>query len=118
MDPNHVEEADPTLKFTVDPIEPDSHDRLAKLRNQQDRQALVNLLVRQVTSLLQRTKLHVTVKCQAIHAKNSRHMLLGECRPCSHHHHHHQPGYPLDIIDFWNPTMLIVGSRGIGKLKG
>jgi hypothetical protein len=62
----------------VDPVEPDSHDRLAKLRNQQDRQALVNLLVRQVTSLLQRTKLHVAVKCQAIHAKNSRHMLLGD----------------------------------------
>lgn len=80
MDPEYVEEADPSLKFTVDPVEPDSHDRLAKLRNQQDRQALVNLLVRQTTSLLQRTKLHVTVKCQAIHAKNSRHMLLGECR--------------------------------------
>ena len=101
----------------MDPVEPDSHDRLAKLRNQQDRQALVNLLVRQTTSLLQRTKLHVTVRCQAIHAKNSRHMLLGEC--CvSHYHQLHQLGYPLDIIDYLNPTMLIVGSRGIGKLKG
>lgn len=79
MDPYFVQQVDPSLTFAVDPIEPASHDRLAKLRNQQDRQALVNLIVRQVTSLLQRTKLHVTVRCQAIHAKNSRHMLLGEC---------------------------------------
>ena len=35
------------------------------------------ILVRQATSLLQRTALHVTVACQAWHAKNARHMLLG-----------------------------------------
>jgi hypothetical protein len=37
------------------------------------------LLTKQVTSLLQRTKLHITVTCQFLHAKNARHMLLGRC---------------------------------------
>jgi hypothetical protein len=35
------------------------------------------LLTKQVTSLLQRTKLNITVTCQFLHAKNARHMLLG-----------------------------------------
>lgn len=42
------------------------------------RQALAYILVRQAISLLQRTRLHVTVSCQAWHAKNRKHMLLGE----------------------------------------
>lgn len=63
------------------------------------RQALASLLVRQATSLLQRTKLNVTVTCQAMHAKNARRLFL-------------------DIIDLLEPTMVIVGSRGLGKLKG
>ena len=25
---------------------------------------------------------------------------------------------PLDIVDYYEPTMLIVGSRGLGRLKG
>jgi len=41
----------------------------------------------------------VTVSCQAWHAKNSRHMLL-------------------DVVDHVEPTMLIVGSRGLGQLNG
>lgn len=52
-------------------------DRVAKLRNQQERQTLVALLSKDVTGLLQRTRLQVSVTCQAWHAKNSRHMLLG-----------------------------------------
>ncbi|KAH8104631.1 hypothetical protein BXZ70DRAFT_998629 [Cristinia sonorae] len=83
----------------VDPLLPNPADRAAKLRSQQERQALAYILVRQATSLLQRTRLHVTIACQAWHAKNSRHMLL-------------------DIVDYVEPTMLIVGSRGIGNLKG
>lgn len=51
------------------------------------------------TSLLQRTKLHVKVTCQAVHAKNSRHMLI-------------------DCIDFLKPNLVIVGSRGLTSLKG
>ncbi|KAK4688379.1 hypothetical protein P7C73_g1733, partial [Tremellales sp. Uapishka_1] len=53
----------------------------------------------QVTGLLQRTTLQITVTCQTLHAKNARYMLL-------------------DLIDFLEPTMVIVGSRGLGKLKG
>ncbi|KAJ3485254.1 hypothetical protein NLI96_g5095 [Meripilus lineatus] len=83
----------------VDPLIPNPADRTAKLRAQQERQALAYILVRQATSLLQRTRLHVTIACQAWHAKNSRHMLL-------------------DIVDYVEPTMLIVGSRGLGNLKG
>ncbi|KZT60098.1 adenine nucleotide alpha hydrolases-like protein [Calocera cornea HHB12733] len=80
-------------------VDADTTDRVAKLRNQQERSTLAYLLVRQATSLLQRTRLHVAVSCQAWHARNSRHMLL-------------------DLIDFYEPTMVIVGSRGLGQLKG
>ncbi|KIJ54275.1 hypothetical protein M422DRAFT_153729 [Sphaerobolus stellatus SS14] len=83
----------------LDPPEGQTANRVVKLRNQQERQTLAYLLVRQVTSLLQRTRLNVTVVCQAWHAKNSRHRLL-------------------DVIDYIEPTMLIVGSRGLGKIKG
>ncbi|KIN97697.1 hypothetical protein M404DRAFT_1005869 [Pisolithus tinctorius Marx 270] len=83
----------------VDPILPNSTDRATKLRSQQERQGLAYILVRQATSLLQRTRLNVTVSCQAWHAKNARHMLL-------------------DVVDYNEPTMLIVGSRGLGQLRG
>ncbi|KAH8114573.1 hypothetical protein DFH11DRAFT_1855831 [Phellopilus nigrolimitatus] len=83
----------------IDPPHPNPADRVSKVRNQQERQTLAYILLRQVIGLLQRTKLHVTVACQAWHAKNSRHMLL-------------------DIVDHLEPSMLIVGSRGLGQLKG
>ncbi|KZV91228.1 adenine nucleotide alpha hydrolases-like protein [Exidia glandulosa HHB12029] len=74
-------------------------DRVLKLRNQQERQTLAFLLAKMATGLLQRTRLQVAITCQAWHAKNSRHMLL-------------------DIVDYYEPIMLIVGSRGVGQLKG
>ncbi|KAG6875421.1 hypothetical protein C0992_003934 [Termitomyces sp. T32_za158] len=83
----------------VDPPAPNASDRTAKLRSQQERQGLAYILVRQATSLLQRTKLNVQVACQAWHAKNARHMLL-------------------DIVDYNEPEIVIVGSRGLGQLKG
>ncbi|KAF8650141.1 hypothetical protein AX16_005376 [Volvariella volvacea WC 439] len=83
----------------IDPPIPNAADRANKLRSQQERQGLAYILVRQATSLLQRTKLNVIVSCQAWHAKNARHMLL-------------------DIVDYVEPVMLIVGSRGLGQLKG
>lgn len=52
-----------------------------------------------MTGLLERTRLNITVTCQAMHAKNARYMLL-------------------DLIDFLEPTLVIVGSRGLGQLKG
>jgi len=83
----------------VDPPIPNTADRAVKIRSQQERQGLAYILVRQVTGLLQRTRLNVTIACQAWHAKNSRHMLL-------------------DIVDHIEPTMMIVGSRGLGQLNG
>ncbi|KAH9854693.1 hypothetical protein C2E23DRAFT_817594 [Lenzites betulinus] len=83
----------------IDPQIPNPADRATKLRAQQERQALAYILVRQATGLLQRTQLNVSIQCQAWHAKNSRHMLL-------------------DIVDYYEPVMLIVGSRGLGNLKG
>ncbi|KAJ3573205.1 hypothetical protein NP233_g2581 [Leucocoprinus birnbaumii] len=82
----------------IDPEIPNPNDRTTKLRSQQERQGLAYILVRQVLSFLQRTRLNVTVSCQAWHAKNARHMLL-------------------DIVDYTNPQMLIVGSRGLGQLN-
>lgn len=52
------------------------------------RQGLAYILIRQATSLLQRTKLNVTVTCQAWHAKHARHMLLGERRVRIMEYHH------------------------------
>ncbi|TFY67872.1 hypothetical protein EVJ58_g1353 [Rhodofomes roseus] len=63
----------------IDPPVPNQADRAAKLRAQQERQALAYIL--------------------AWHAKNRKHMIL-------------------DIVDYVEPTMLIVGSRGLGHLKG
>ncbi|KAI0030423.1 hypothetical protein K488DRAFT_54240 [Vararia minispora EC-137] len=83
----------------IDPPVPNAADRAAKLRSQQERQGMAYILCRQATSLLQRTRLNTTVKCEAWHAKNARHMVL-------------------DIVDHVEPVMLIVGSRGLGQLKG
>jgi nucleotide-binding universal stress UspA family protein len=83
----------------VDPKSWSSKDQQTKLKVQKERQTIASLLVRQVTSLLSRTRLNVTVTCQALHAKNARYMLL-------------------DLIDFLEPTLVIVGSRGLGQLKG
>lgn len=83
----------------VDPKNWSDSDRAQKIKIQKERQTTTLVLVRQVTSLLQRTRLNITVTCQFLHAKNARHMLL-------------------DLIDFLEPTMVIVGSRGLGQLKG
>jgi len=64
----------------VDPKNANEQDRVTKLRVQKERQTIALQLVRQVTGLLQRTRLNVTVTCQAIHSKNARHMLLGKFR--------------------------------------
>lgn len=83
----------------VDPPSITAGERATKLRSQQERQGLAYILCRQATSLLQRTRLNVTISCEAWHAKNARHMIL-------------------DIVDYIEPLMLIVGSRGVTQLKG
>lgn len=67
--------------------------------NRKIRGDMAVLLCHQAFVLLQRTCLNVKVSCQALHATNARHMLL-------------------DLIDFYSPTMVIVGSRGIDKIRG
>lgn len=71
----------------------------ARTQHQKIRADEARILVAQCTRLLERTRLSVKVVTQALHAKNARHMLL-------------------DLIDFFEPTMVIVGSRGLSSLKG
>ncbi|GAA5986757.1 hypothetical protein JCM10908_000883 [Rhodotorula pacifica] len=71
----------------------------SKITNQRERQAAALALARQTTTLLERTRLNVRIYCQAIHAKVPRHMLI-------------------DMIDYLEPTLVLVGSRGLTKLKG
>ncbi|TNY19746.1 hypothetical protein DMC30DRAFT_417621, partial [Rhodotorula diobovata] len=80
----------------------DSDDPAAKhnkMANQRERQAAALQLARGATALLERTRLNVRVVCQAIHAKVPRHMLV-------------------DMIDYLEPTLVLVGSRGLTRLKG
>ncbi|KAH9080476.1 hypothetical protein EDB83DRAFT_2539774 [Lactarius deliciosus] len=87
------------IKPTVDPPSAAAGERATKLRSQQERQGLAYILCRQATSVLQRTRLNVSISCEAWHAKNARHMIL-------------------DVVDYMEPLMLIVGSRGVNQLKG
>ncbi|CAE6393323.1 unnamed protein product [Rhizoctonia solani] len=87
------------VQETESKLDEATNDKSQKIKNQQERHTLTYLLCRQVTGLLQRTRLNVRVFCQAIHSKNSRRMLL-------------------DLIDYTEPTMAIVGSRGLNALKG
>ena len=83
---------------------------------QRERQGTASALARQVTSLLQRTVLNVSVTCQAIHSKNARHMLLGKSVEWANDTE--TDASLTDLIDYLEPTMVIVGSRGLGKLQG
>lgn len=81
---------------------PDDHHLFELNRSaarQRMRQDMAVLLAHQAFVLLQRTQLAVRVSCQAVHARNARHMLLS-------------------LIDFYSPTMVIVGSRGIETIRG
>lgn len=80
-------------------VDTEDGNKQAKLTNQRERQAAALQLARQATGLLERTRLNVRVVCQAIHAKVPRHMLV-------------------DMIDYLEPTLVLVGSRGLTKLKG
>lgn len=83
----------------LDALDPKHEEVSARMEHQRIRQAMASVLAKQATHLLERTRLEVKISCQAIHAKNARHMLL-------------------DLIDFYEPTMVVVGSRGLGSLRG
>lgn len=85
------------VKF--DEMDRKSDTTAARSEHQSIRASQARRLVGQCTRLLERTNLSVRISCQALHAKNARHMLL-------------------DLIDFFEPTMVIVGSRGLSSLKG
>ncbi|KAK0569947.1 hypothetical protein OC861_000397 [Tilletia horrida] len=83
----------------LDAVDHVFEDKQTRMSHQKIRQDMALVLARQATNLLQRTRLGVKVVCQALHATNSRRMLI-------------------DLTDYFSPTLLIVGSRGIGSLKG
>lgn len=74
-------------------------DKALRQEHQHIRQSMAVILARRAVAVLQRTRLAVQVSCQALHARNSRHMFI-------------------DMIDFFEPTMCVVGSRGLGSLRG
>lgn len=80
-------------------VDSDDASGQSKIANQRERQAAALQLARRATALLERTRLNVRILCQAIHAKVPRHMLV-------------------DMIDYLEPTLVLVGSRGLTKLKG
>lgn len=83
----------------LDATDPKHEDKKAHQEHQRIRQSMAVILARRAVAVLQRTRLAVRVSCQALHARNSRHMFI-------------------DMIDFFEPTMCVVGSRGLGSLKG
>ncbi|BGP47130.1 hypothetical protein JCM10450v2_002982 [Rhodotorula kratochvilovae] len=80
-------------------LDADDNQKQSKIANQRERQAAALQLARSATALLERTRLNVRVVCQAIHAKVPRHMLV-------------------DMIDYLEPTLVLVGSRGLTRIKG
>ncbi|PWN37903.1 uncharacterized protein FA14DRAFT_20646 [Meira miltonrushii] len=83
----------------LDATDSKHEDKKAHQEHQRIRQSMAVILARRAVAVLQRTRLAVRVSCQALHARNSRHMFI-------------------DMIDFFEPTMCVVGSRGLGSLKG
>lgn len=90
------------------------------------------VLARQATALLQRTRLGVKISCQALHSKNARHMLLDVSSSMMFRRSRLFPSSrnslsifaslsafsTSQMIDFFAPTLVIVGSRGLSALKG
>lgn len=83
----------------LDSLQSQFEDPTRRHALQRVRSDMAILLANQAFVLLQRTVLGVKVSCQAVHAHNAKHMLL-------------------DLLDFYSPTMLIVGSRGIEAIRG
>ncbi|SGY80290.1 BQ5605_C008g05349 [Microbotryum silenes-dioicae] len=86
-------------KFDPESTNLSSSEKKAKIINQRERQASCLAISRQATALLEKTSLNVSIYCQAIHAKVPRHLLV-------------------DLIDYVEPTMVIIGTRGLSKIKG
>ncbi|ODV91628.1 hypothetical protein CANCADRAFT_73695 [Tortispora caseinolytica NRRL Y-17796] len=79
--------------------EPDSVSDDASSAMESERLASIETITQQAVSLLKRTKLQVNCVLEVLHCKNPKHVLT-------------------EIIDYLDPTMVIVGSRGRSALKG
>jgi nucleotide-binding universal stress UspA family protein len=66
---------------------------------EQERYRAVQDITDRVSKLLRKTKLQVKVVIEVIHCKSPKHLIT-------------------EIIDFLNPTLVILGSRGRSALKG
>ncbi|KFY10086.1 hypothetical protein V492_05207 [Pseudogymnoascus sp. VKM F-4246] len=68
-------------------------------RAEQERHRAVENITERVSKLLRKTKLQVRVVIEVIHCKSPKHLIC-------------------EVIDYFNPTLVILGSRGRSALKG
>lgn len=68
-------------------------------KGEADRQSAIERIKQNCLRLLRKTKLEVRVAIEVIHCKNPKHLIL-------------------EAIDALEPTLVILGSRGMGSLKG
>jgi len=68
-------------------------------RAEQERNRAVDDITNRVSRLLRKTRLQVRVVIEVIHCKSPKHLIT-------------------EVIDFINPTLVILGSRGRSALKG
>ncbi|RYO85421.1 hypothetical protein DL766_006506 [Monosporascus sp. MC13-8B] len=70
-----------------------------KNRLEEERERAVQEITEKVSRLLRKTQLQVRVIVEVIHCKNPKHLIT-------------------EVIDYVNPTLVILGSRGRSALKG
>ncbi|OAF62963.1 hypothetical protein VC83_00076 [Pseudogymnoascus destructans] len=68
-------------------------------RTEQERHRAIEDITERVSKLLRKTKLQVRVVIEVIHCKSPKHLIC-------------------EVIDYFNPTLVILGSRGRSALKG
>jgi nucleotide-binding universal stress UspA family protein len=68
-------------------------------RTEQERYRAVDNITERVSKLLRKTKLQVRVVIEVIHCKSPKHLIC-------------------EVIDYFSPTLVILGSRGRSALKG
>ncbi|TGO89248.1 hypothetical protein BPOR_0118g00110 [Botrytis porri] len=73
--------------------------RDSRSKAEQDRYRAVEDITDRVSDLLRKTKLQVQVNIEVLHCKNPKHLIT-------------------EVIDYINPTLVILGSRGRSALKG
>ncbi len=70
-----------------------------KSRLEEERERAVQEITEKISRLLRKTQLQVRVIVEVIHCKNPKHLIT-------------------EVIDYINPTLVILGSRGRSALKG